>query len=86
MNKTLTKIQVGEGLKTNEWRYTTTVEDDPSEQGSDAAHMRQMWFLQMLVDQPALLLCGTERFETLRVYHSGRAWVAIAQAVVTEPV
>jgi hypothetical protein len=84
MKKTFTKIQVGESLKANQWRYTTTVEDDPSEQGSDAAHMRQMWFLQMLVDQPQLLLCGTARFETLRVHHTGRCWVAIAQAVVTE--
>lgn len=86
MNRILTKIQVGEGLRANQWRYTVTVEDDPSEKDTDQAHMRQMWFLQMLVDQPALLLCGTSRFETLRIHHSGRSWVAVAQAVVIEAV
>ena len=78
MKRFVTETKVGE----HQIRYRTRIEDDPSNQGSDEARVRQYLFMQQLVNTWTLLTCGLQMFQTLRVFHSGTCWVGEAEAVV----
>lgn len=63
-------------------RYRTRIEDDECPPDSDESRMRQYLFLRMLGDNYSLLDCGLNKFQQLRVFHSGMCWVAEAEATV----
>ncbi len=85
MNRTTNRVQVAQDLTGGgRVRWVTTVEDDLTDEGTPQALARQHQFLQQLVDNPALLLCGPARFERLSIWHNGKCWMAQAQAHVDE--
>ncbi len=69
----------------NTLRVRLRIEDVPSMGDSSIAHERQRALLQSLLDQPALMNCGSVPFQKMRMFHSGTAWVIEAEAEVFEP-
>lgn len=78
MKRFVTETPVGE----NRIRYRTRIEDEESAQGSQEARIRQYHFMLELVNNWALLYCGLETFQEIKIYHSGTCWVAEAEATV----
>ena len=58
---------------------------DPCRIGAPESKIRQYQLLQAIAEMPDLTTCATESFQTLHVYHDGTAWVAEAEAVVSDP-
>jgi hypothetical protein len=78
MKRCVSAIKIGEG----QIRYKTRLEDEYSEKGSDQAREQQYFFIRQILDNLVLLDCGMQRFQTLKVFHSGVQWIAEAVAVV----
>lgn len=61
-------------------RHTFKVFDDPSDRDTVAGRNRLRAFLQVFVDQPALLLAGPTYAEKMAIYHNGECWVLTGEA------
>lgn len=78
MKRCVSELRIGEG----QIRYRTRLEDEFSEKGSDQAREQQYFFLRQLLDNPTLLDCGLQRFQTLKIFHSGTQWICEAEATI----
>lgn len=65
-------------------RVRVRVESDPCE---PEERQKFLWLrnhlLQTIADNPSMMDCQLEPFETLKVYHNGDCWVADAEAVIS---
>ena len=80
MKRYQTATKVGE----NKMRYRTRIEDEPSPEGSQEARIRAHTFMRQLVENWALLNCGLEVPQEVKLYHTGNNWVVEAEAIVDE--
>ena len=64
-------------------RYRLSYESEPCETNSVAGRNTQLDLLRSLVDQPQLCYCGSQIFDTMKVYHNGSAWVVEMESLET---
>ncbi len=78
MNRIVTDRDIGDGNV----RYRVRIESDSCEKDSPLANQFRYMLLQNIVDNPALITCGFEPFQTLRMAHNGQCWVIEVEAIV----
>ena len=78
MNRIVTDRDIGDGNT----RYRVRIESDPCEKDSPLANQFRYMLLQNIVDNPVLVACGLEPFQTLRMAHNGQCWVIEVEAIV----
>jgi len=80
MKRQLKRIPVGQA----EMRYIVTLTGDELEiyHGAAGKRMLQHNLLKALVDQPDLMLCGTEPFHKMTMKWMGSCWIAELEATV----
>lgn len=76
MQRRTFEIQIADNLV----RYRTRIDDEPTEEFSAEATVRQFQFMHALLEQPGLLKCGPEPFQKMKLYHSGTSWVVETEA------
>jgi hypothetical protein len=64
-------------------RVRVRVESDECDPGSAEYHHHRRYLLTAISEQPMLIDCGLQGFDTLKVYHNGFNWVADAEAVIS---
>ena len=63
-------------------RTRARIESDACEKGSLHARQIATSLFQNIADDPSLLLCGYEQFQTLKMHHNGERWVIELEAIV----
>ena len=63
------------------YRYRVTFESDPAPVGTPDYRVVQRALLQSLLDNPGLLDCGMNPFQTLKMTHNGETWTVEIEAV-----
>jgi hypothetical protein len=81
MRRTFTQVKLDEAGST---RNVVVLYDEPSEQGSQLYHDRQILFLQYISNDIRLVSPGDSVFETLNISHNGNSWCATAVSVTTK--
>ncbi len=80
MKKKISRVNLSE----DQTRVTVQFEDIDTTPHTLEAQHRQVRFLQELIDTPTLLLCDTEPFQNLRMFHDGTRWIVELMATVTK--
>lgn len=79
MNRNVTVINIGDH-NTDRKRYRLIIQDDPSGPALSDIQRRQSGFLQLIVENPALLACGPAFADRLTIFHDGNCWTLHAEA------
>jgi hypothetical protein len=81
MQRIVTSTDLGEGRT----RVRVRIQSDDCDIHSDLVEPFKQVLLQNFADNPALLTCGSVPFQTLKMGHSGTAWIVEAEAVIQLP-
>ena len=61
-------------------KYKVILEDSISDPSTHQYHISQQQFLNLILNNPNLLICGIRPFDRLKMYHTGERWVLEAEA------
>lgn len=84
MRRTLTSTDIGDHV-TKRKRFGLVLEGDPCGESMVEKSRGLMEFLQAIVWQPALILCGLTYPDKLAVLHNGTGFVLHAEVEADEP-
>ena len=70
------RIPVGEQI-----RHLVILRDDPVDPSGLDKDIRQLGFLTVLAQNPAMMDCGGNRWQKLKIWFSGAEWVAELEAL-----
>jgi hypothetical protein len=78
MERKTNRVHQGEG----QVRVMVRYEDINTASGTVECRVRQVKFLQELLDNPALLLCDLTPFQQMNMKHDGNRWIIQIEASV----
>lgn len=77
----LDRVVVSSRLADETVKYVVRLTTPPCEKDSPESVHYRFSLVQAVVENPFLIDCGPNRFETLRVFFNGNCWILEAEAV-----